>query len=598
MKLTKRRVTVGLISTAVVVSMTSVTTWALAADDAKSMSAAANTPVSLVVGYKTGIDRVASTRSLSSAGLRTADAATAQSALAEINASRVTVSSGRIASVIASLRNDPNVAYVEKDVQLAEFDTVPNDPSFSKQNEMYAVKAPKAWDTTKGSAVTVAVVDTGVNAIKDLAGATVAGYDFVNDDSSPADDRGHGTSVAALIAARGNNKQGMAGVCWSCKIMPVKVLDNKGNGSGSDVAQGIIWAVKHGARIINLSLGGPGSKVLQDAVAYANVNNALVVAAAGNAGNTTPQYPAAYTDVLTVAATKRCASYATTPGCTAGHQTLTSYSSRNKSGASWVDVAAVGDVMTMDRYGNYNTGTSGTSFSAPIVSGVAALVKTRNPSYTGWSIASSIYKSASVRKVAGVNYGLVDASIALNVPTDRTAPTATGITPNGGFAKGSIPVRPVNFKDDKSGIQKSLLYVNGVYKNYSKNAPYGIIFNTAGYKGRTTVELRISDKAGNQKIVKGVVTVDNTAPVTKITSAPKSGTKVKGTVTIKFSGTDATAGMGKWVLLINGKASQSRTVLKPFTFAASSVPKSFTVQVRGYDKAGNSSNSVKLTYTR
>nr|WP_221376794.1 S8 family serine peptidase [Actinoplanes polyasparticus] len=596
MKLTKRRVTVGLISTAVVVSMTSVTTWALAAEEAGTTSAAANTPVQLIVGYKAGIAKAAATRSLSAAGLQATDSGTSQSTLAEINATRVTVASSRSASAMAALLSDPNVAYVEKDVQVKEFDTTPNDPYFVLQNEMHSVKAPAAWDTTTGSGVVVAVIDTGVNARGDLAGATVPGHDFVNDDSSATDDRGHGTAVAALIAARGNNGSGMAGVCWSCKIMPVKVLDSRGSGTASDVAQGIIWAVKNGARILNLSLGGPGAKVLQDAVAYANINNAVVVAAAGNAGNTAFQYPAAYPDVVTVAATRRCTAYETQPTCTVGHQTLTSYSSRNASGATWVDVAAVGDVTTMTNDGTY-VDASGTSFSAPIVAGVAALVKTKNPSYTGWSIASSIYKAASARKVSGVTYGLVNASTSFDIPTDTTAPTATGISPNGGFARGSIPVRPVNLKDDRSGIQKSLLYVNGVYKSYSRNAPYGITFNTAGYSGKTNIELRIFDKANNQKVVKGVVTVDNKAPATKITYAPKSGTKLKGTVTIKFSGSDAN-GMGKWLLLINGKATQSRTVVKPFTFATTSVPKSFTVQVRGYDKAGNYTNSVKLTYTR
>ncbi|MCY1137898.1 S8 family serine peptidase [Actinoplanes sp. Pm04-4] len=510
MKLNKRRVTVGLISTAVVVSMTSVSTWALAADDAKTTSAAANTPVQLIVGYKAGVAKTASARILSAAGLRTTDSVTSQSALAEINASRVTVSSGRSASVIAALRSDPNVSYVEKDTAVKEFDTIPNDPSFKYQNELYAARTPKAWDTTRGSSsVIVAVIDTGVNGVGDLYGATVPGHDFVNNDATPYDDRGHGTSVAALIAARGNNGKGMAGVCWSCRIMPVKVLDKNGSGTASGVAQGIVWAVQHGARVINLSLGGPGAKVLQDAVQYANINNAVVVAAAGNEGNTALQYPAAYPDVVTVAATRRCPDWQTDADCTYGNQTLTPYSSRNASGATWVDVAAVGDVMTMDRYGNYNSGTSGTSFSAPIVSGVAALVKTRNPSYTGWSVASSIYKGASTRKVAGVTYGLVDASASFDIPTDTVAPTATGITPNNATVKGTIAVRPVGLKDDRSGIQRSLLYVNGVFKTYSRNAPWGIMFNTKGYSGKTNIELRIFDKANNQKVVKGVVTVRN-----------------------------------------------------------------------------------------
>jgi subtilisin family serine protease len=94
----------------------------------------------------------------------------------------------------------------------------------------------------------------------------------------------------------------MAGVCWSCQIMPIKVLDAEGNGYDSDIAKGIVWAVQHGAKVINLSLGGPDtSKVLNDAVAYATMNSVLVVAAAGNEGDSVPQYPAALGDVLAVA---------------------------------------------------------------------------------------------------------------------------------------------------------------------------------------------------------------------------------------------------------------------------------------------------------
>ena len=280
MKLTKRRVTVGLISTAVVVAMTGVTTWALAADNTTKTSAG---PVRLVVGYKAGADRTVASRAMSAAGARVTTAAgAATSALSAINAARVTVSAEQSSSMISALKSDPNVAYVEKEVRVAAFDVTPNDPSFKYQNEMHVIKAPAAWETTTGSAVTVAVIDTGVTAAYDLAGATVAGYNFVSNNTNAADNEGHGTAVASLIAARGNNGKGMAGVCWTCKIMPVKVLDANGEGTDSDVAQGIIWAVQHGAKILNLSLGGPTStKVLSDAVAYANMNSALVVAAAG-----------------------------------------------------------------------------------------------------------------------------------------------------------------------------------------------------------------------------------------------------------------------------------------------------------------------------
>ncbi|WP_164842257.1 S8 family serine peptidase [Actinoplanes solisilvae] len=576
--------------------MTSASTWALAAENPT-----ANEPVQLVVGYKDGANRTVATKTLSSAGARvTVGGGVSQTALSEINASRVTVSKGRSAALMSALRNDPNVSYVERDVRKQAFG-VPNDPAFSKQNEMYTIGAPQAWDTTTGSAVTVAVIDTGVNAVGDLAGAVLPGYDFVNKDNSAWDDYGHGTSVAALVAARGNNGKGMAGVCWNCNILPVKVLDNTGGGWDSEVAQGIIWAVQRGARILNLSLGGPeSSKVLADAVAYANVNGALVVASAGNRGNTTPQYPAAYGDVLTVASSDRCYNWQSDPSCTDGTTTRSYYSSYNAPGSVWVDVAAPGTVLSMDRNSNYNTGTEGTSFAAPIVAGAAALIKSRNPSYSGWSLASSIYAGASKHKLTngGVNYGLIDIPASLNVPTDTVAPSLSYILPgNGYYRRGTVAVTPVNLTDNRSGIRMVSLYVNGVSKGYDSVAPWSVSFNSAGYNGNTKVELRIYDKAGNLKTSSVNVIIDNVAPATSITSAPKSGSKVKGNITVKYTGSDQ-FGMNKYELLINGKVSQTKTATGSFVINTANAAKSFTVQVRGYDKAGNTKLSTKYSYTR
>ncbi|MET0418591.1 MAG: S8 family serine peptidase, partial [Actinoplanes sp.] len=366
MKLTKRRVTVGLISTAVVVAMTSVTTWALA--ETSSKPAASTKPVRLIVGYKDGARAAAAEARMSALGARRTASGAGQQALTELDATTIEVPATQSAATIASLRSDPNVAYVEVDRVRKAFETTPDDPIYDRQPEMREVRANIAWDTTTGSAVTIAVLDTGVTATGDLAGATVAGYDFVNNDASPTDDQGHGTAVASLIAARGNNSAGMAGVCWSCRIMPVKVLDARGDGYDSDIAKGIIWAVQKGAKVINMSLGGAGtSKALTDAVAYANMNSVLVVAAAGNGTGTVPQYPAALTDVVGVGATARCPNFDTSPLCTTGTNALDSYSARNSSSGRWVDVAAPGNVVAMDRSGNYNTGTTGTSFASPLV---------------------------------------------------------------------------------------------------------------------------------------------------------------------------------------------------------------------------------------
>ncbi|HKN39142.1 MAG TPA: S8 family serine peptidase, partial [Acidimicrobiia bacterium] len=167
-------------------------------------------------------------------------------------------------------------------------------------------RSPSAWDVTTGSDdVVVAVLDSGVDATHpDLAGRLVAGTNIANHDNDPADDRGHGTRMAGIIAAATNNRLGMAGVAWAGKIMPVKVAGPSGAAADRDVAAGIKWATDHGAKVLSLSLGAPGDDVvLQQAVDYATAHDVLVVAAAGNGGSSVPEYPAACRGVLAVGAT-------------------------------------------------------------------------------------------------------------------------------------------------------------------------------------------------------------------------------------------------------------------------------------------------------
>jgi len=590
MKLTKRRVTVGLISAAVVVGMTSATTWALASEKPNTTTAAADKPIRLVVGYKHGVNPTSGDAKIAAFGARRTATGAAQAALGELDATTVEVSSSRSAAAIASLKSDPNVAWVEADTVRKAFDRTPNDPEFIRQPEMRDVKLPAAWDTTTGSAVKVAVVDTGVTAAGDLQGAVTAGYDFINNDSSPTDDQGHGTFVAALIAARGGNGSGMAGVCWSCQIIPVKVLNHKGEGTSSTVAKGIVWAVQHGAKVINLSLGGPGSsKLLSDAVAYANMNSVLVVAAAGNEGGYSTefdrQYPAALGDVVAVAATST------------GTTSLAPFSSSNAPGDRWVDVAAPGIVRSMTRTGRGYVYEQGTSFSSPIVAGIAALVKSRNPNYTGWSLMNAIQSSTSA-PVSGTNYGMVDASAALGVGTETTPPTSSGVSPgDNSLLHGTIAVRPVNVADNRSGIRNVTLHVDGVYKGYSRTAPYTINYNSAGRNGTVKLQVRVYDKAGNVLVLDRTIRVDNVAPAVRITSAPKNGAKISGRVSIGYTGSDAN-GMKLFQLILNGKVAQTHTGTSPFVFGASAVPKNVTVQVRGYDKANNAKDSTKFSYHR
>jgi subtilisin family serine protease len=250
------------------------------------------------------------------------------------------------------------------------------------------------------SRVAVAVVDTGVDlkqadlraaARVPLQGALVPGANFVTVGASPMDDHGHGTAVAGIIAARSNNKQGITGACWFRLVMPVKVLDRNGSGDDTQIAAGIVWAIDHGARVINLSLGGPGTTPeLTAALAYAARKGVVVVAAAGNSGTTIPFYPAADPNALSVAAT-----------------TFDDQPYNWTNFGSWVNVAAPGCNIAPILSGGYGA-FCGTSSASPLVAGIAALALSERPTATGTQVVQAIEQSA---KPVGsfVHYGRVNA---------------------------------------------------------------------------------------------------------------------------------------------------------------------------------------------
>jgi len=263
-----------------------------------------------------------------------------------------------------------------------------DDSSLADRWGVTRIEAPEAWQITRGDqSVVVAVLDTGIDKDnQDLAERVVAEVNFTN--SPTCDDLyGHGTHMAGTIAA----------VAPGCRLMNVKVADDAGKCEPSVVAKGIVWAVNHGAKVINLSLAMVGSPELEQAVDYAWTQGAVLVAAAGNKGTSEPSYPAYYKDCLAVAGTNE-------------NNTLALLSSYG----DWVDVAAPGfniySELPENRYG-YKTGTSA---AAAHVSGVAALVfsvakDTNGDGVVNDEVRSAIENSCTAIAVNGVGHGLLDA---------------------------------------------------------------------------------------------------------------------------------------------------------------------------------------------
>ncbi len=227
--------------------------------------------------------------------------------------SAITVGSyaGDIDQLLATVRANPNVEVAEPMMTFhASF--TPNDPDYGKQWNLAAINMPKAWERSHGKGVIVAVLDTGIayenfedfRQVPDLSGVKFTeGYDFVNQDRHANDDHGHGTHVAGTIAQATNNKEGVAGIAFEATLMPVKVLDHFGSGNTAGIADAIRWAADHGAKVINMSLGGGGrSEVMAHAVEYARKKGTVVVCAAGNGGRGTVEYPAAYPGAVAVGA--------------------------------------------------------------------------------------------------------------------------------------------------------------------------------------------------------------------------------------------------------------------------------------------------------
>ncbi len=274
----------------------------------------------------------------------------------------------QLLSALKKSKLSKETEYIEPNYIYKGFE-VPNDPEYSQQWNLRSINVESAWDETKGSGTTVAVIDTGISPVPDLKDTNfVKGYDFVNDLVEAYDDSGHGTHVAGTIAQSTNNNYGVAGIAYEASLMPLKVLSAEGGGTVADIAEAIRFAADNGADVINMSLGGPGeSKLMEEAIDYAHQKGVFLVAAAGNSNDNAASYPARYPHVIGVSAIDSAGAKAPYSNFGAG-----------------VDISAPGgsqvglilqETIDPETGGPVFAGFQGTSMAAPHVAGAAALVK-------------------------------------------------------------------------------------------------------------------------------------------------------------------------------------------------------------------------------
>lgn len=305
--------------------------------------------------------------------------------------------------------------------------TIPNDSEYSNQwglkNDGTFSNAPSvsgadiemelAWDIETGDPnMIVAIIDTGLrlahpefsgrlwNNVNEVADGTdtdnngfiddlVAGWDFINSDNDPTDDHGHGTNVAGIALASGNNTIGYAGVNWNAKVMICKALNENNSGSYAAMAGAIYYAVDNGAKVINMSIGGSGNSItLSDAIDYCYDNGVVLVACMMNFNNSVTYYPAGYNKTIAVGATN--------PDDTRSNPFFWSTTSGSNFG-SHIDLVAPGNYMyglsdTSDTY--YGSYWGGTSQASPLVAGVVSLLLSQNPALTFEEIRTILRESS------------------------------------------------------------------------------------------------------------------------------------------------------------------------------------------------------------
>lgn len=511
------------------------------------------------------------------------------------------------AAVVEALKRNPAFKNVELDLRVKSTMAV-TDPYIGSEWHLSKIGATTAWDTTQGAGVTIAILDSGVDASHpDLAPNLVPGYNVYGSNTDTSDVCGHGTAVAGSAAARTNNGIGVAGVAGQAKIMPIRVAYVDAASGGcyaytSTIASGITYAADHGARIANVSYGPlAGSATIQSAAQYMQSKGGLVFVSAGNNGvdeNITPT-----TTLIAVSATD-------------SNDAKASWSSYG----SFVSIAAPGvGIWTTSKGGIYQ-GWNGTSFASPVAAGVAALMMAAAPSLDGAQIEEAMFASAVPLGAAGrdplYGYGRVDAAAGIKAaqakatPSDSQAPTAAITSPAGSSSVSGNVTVTVDAADNL-GVDRVELQANGTVVGTDSASPFSFSWNSTGApSGMSTLVATAYDKAGNAGASTSVsvnvanatsaMTKDTTPPVVAIDN-PVAGS-VSGTVNVSVQASDISgaAGIKQTLYVDNAVVATGKGGTLAYSWRTRrATTGNHTLKVVASDAAGNtSSTSVTVKVVR
>ncbi|MCX7798929.1 MAG: Ig-like domain-containing protein [Fimbriimonadales bacterium] len=433
------------------------------------------------------------------------------------------------AAFARQLSRTPGVLLAEPDY-LFELQATPNDPEFPRQWHLAKVEAPAAWDYGKGSAtVVLAVIDSGVDPNHpDLKTKLLDGWNTMANNANWADDNGHGTAVAGTAAAVTDNALGVAGMAWNCRILPVKATGSDGVATSSTLYNGLVWAADRGAKVANLSFKATANSFVSMGMQYFASKGGVVTVSAGNdaARATTPDNPYC----LTVAATN-------------ASDQKTSWSAFGTN----LDLAAPGDgVLTTNRGGGYGFW-AGTSFSAPLVAGAAALVMAANPSLTPAQVAAILKDSADDMGNPGwdetFGAGRLNARKALYAALlaldDQEEPTVSINSPGSGPLSGTVQIR-VDATDNVF-LASIELFVNGTRLGSSNASPATFPWDTStAPNGNVLLVAKAKDLHGNEGYAELPVVVRNgdRTPPTVSFENPTNGANLWGRINVRINAQD------------------------------------------------------------